>query len=51
MTMQPGAPVQPITFSHATTSQGLHGDRPEPNCQHMSAGQTSSSGTSDQALN
>ena len=51
MTMQPGAPAQPITFSHATNNQGLQSDHPGPNYQHMGAGQTSSSGTNNQALN
>ena len=49
LTMQPGAPTQPMTFSHATNNQGLQCDRPGQNYQH--AVQTSSSGTGNQSLN
>ena len=51
MTMQPGAPAQPITFAHTTNRQGPQGDRLGPNYQHRDEVQTSSPGTSNQTLN
>ena len=50
MTMQPGAPAQPITFAHTTSRQGPQGDWLGPNYQHRDEVQTPSPGTSNQTL-